>query len=157
ISCGAHPATTQTIPNGVDTSMFYPRRNGDPKNRLGLIPSTPLIVSAGYLIERKGHHKVIRALKALCDRGNAVHLAVAGGPGAEGQFEPALRKLTRELGLEDRVHFLGHISQDDLAELMSAADVVCLASSREGWPNVVNESLACGTPVVATDIGGVPD
>lgn len=157
ITCGAHPSTIRTIPNGVDSSIFYPRRSGDARRRLGLDPSAPLIVSAGYLIERKGHHKVIRALKALRERGSSVRLAIAGGPGAEGQFEPALRKLTFELALEDRVHFLGHLPPDDLAELMSAADVVCLASSREGWPNVVNESLACGTPVVATDIGGVPD
>jgi glycosyltransferase involved in cell wall biosynthesis len=58
-------------------------------------------------------------------------------------------------GLVDQVTFCGEVTQDTLAELMSAADVFCLASSTEGWPNVVNEALACGTPVVATDVGAV--
>jgi glycosyltransferase involved in cell wall biosynthesis len=59
--------------------------------------------------------------------------------------------------LERNVRFLGEVPQDVLAELMSAADVFCLASSREGWPNVVHESLACGLPVVATNVGAIPE
>jgi teichuronic acid biosynthesis glycosyltransferase TuaC len=61
------------------------------------------------------------------------------------------------LGLADHVHFVGGVPPEVLAEYMSAADVFCLASSREGWPNVVHEALGCGTPVVASDVGGVPD
>jgi len=103
-----------------------------------------LFFSAGYLIERKGHHKVIRAMRALIDHGSEAHLVIAGGPGAEGRFEPTLRNLVAESGLGDRVHFTGEVPAGELAGLMSAADLLVLASRMEGWPNVVNEGLACG-------------
>jgi teichuronic acid biosynthesis glycosyltransferase TuaC len=151
ISLGVEPSRIRTIPNGVDTVVFHPHprpeARGAPKQ----------ILSAGYLIERKGHHHAIRATAALRARGVDCELQVAGGPGREGRFEDQLRRLVAELGLESAIHFLGVVPPARLAELMSAADVVLLPSSREGWPNVVNEALACGTPVVATNVGGVPD
>lgn len=157
IACGADPKQVKTIPNGVDTSVYYPRASRNILALHGLPLSVPIVLSAGYLIERKGHHKVIRALRALMDRGSPAHLVVAGGPGAEGRFEPALRSLVGELQLEERVHFVGMVPPDDLASLMSVAEVLVLASRNEGWPNVVNEALACGVPVVMTDVGGAPD
>src|SRR6185295_5597344 len=113
--------------------------------------------SAGYLIERKGYHRLIPAVAALRSRGIPCELHIAGGPGGESAYETGLRKMVAELHLESAVRFLGAVSPSRLAELMSEAGVFCLASSREGWPNVVNEALACGAPVVATDIGGVPE
>lgn len=65
--------------------------------------------------------------------------------------------MVERLGLGEVVHFVGAVSHGALAEYMTAGDVLCLASSREGWPNVVHEAMACGCPVVATDVGGVPD
>jgi glycosyltransferase involved in cell wall biosynthesis len=157
IECGARPQNVCTIPNGVDTAVFHPRGTSAVRAGLGLGSDAPLVLSAGYLIERKGHHRVMHALRQLRDSGVPPHLVIAGGPGGEGRYEPVLRALTDELSLTDRVHFTGPVSQQRMAELMSAANVVCLASAREGWPNVVNEALACGSPVVATDVGGVPD
>jgi len=61
------------------------------------------------------------------------------------------------LDLEDRVRFCGPVDGDTMAELMSAADIFCLASTNEGWPNVVHEALACGAPVVATRVGAIPE
>jgi glycosyltransferase involved in cell wall biosynthesis len=151
LSMGVAPERVRVIPNGVDTSVFYPRPRSRPSE------AAKVILSAGYLIERKGHHHVIRAAARLRKRGVSCELWIAGGPGREGQFEERLRSLTAELKMEDSVRFLGAVPPARLAELMSQADVFCLASSREGWPNVVNEALACGTPVVATRIGGVPE
>jgi len=86
-----------------------------------------------------------------------VDLVVAGGTGGEDSFEAELRRMIADLGIEDRVRFLGHVENTQMPELMSAVDLLCLASTREGWPNVVHEALGCGAPAVATDVGGIPD
>ena len=157
VSCGASPDRVSVIPNGVDVAVFHPRSTAGTREALGLSNASRIILSAGYLIERKGHDKVIRCLRELRLRGLDAELVIAGGTGGEGNAEPALHRLVQELDVASHVHFTGAVPPSKLAELMSVADVVCLASSREGWPNVVNEALACGAPVVATDIGGVPD
>jgi glycosyltransferase involved in cell wall biosynthesis len=84
-------------------------------------------------------------------------LVIAGGPGREGRHEQEIRNTVAALGIADQVRFVGHVPPETLAELMCAADVFCLASSREGWPNVLHEAMACGTPIVATSVGSVPD
>jgi teichuronic acid biosynthesis glycosyltransferase TuaC len=152
---GANPEKIKTIPNGVDAHLFRPRERAECRRKQGLPAHAPLILSAGALVERKGHHRTIQALQSLGSRD--VHLAIAGGPGPEGQYEKVLRDLVAQLGLEAQVHFLGPLPEEALAEVMSASDVLCLASTNEGWPNVVHEALACGTPVVATDVGAVPE
>ena len=116
-----------------------------------------VMVSAGELIEAKGHHLVAEALKALLDEGYDAELLIVGSVGRGGsRFEKTLRRRVLELGVTKRVRFIGFVDRDGMAELLSAADVFCLASYTEGWPNVVNEALACGAPVVATHVGGVP-
>lgn len=155
---GAAPWRVKTIPNGVDAHLFRPRDREQCRRKHGLPLDAPLVVSAGALVERKGHHHAIEAIKLLSSPGSAgVQLAIAGGPGPEGQYEGTLRGLVSALGMEKQVRFLGPLPSEALAEVMSAADVLCLASSNEGWPNVVHEALACGTPVVATDVGAVPE
>jgi teichuronic acid biosynthesis glycosyltransferase TuaC len=156
-ACGAAAERVRTIPNGVDTGLFFPRDRQAARARFHLPADRPVLLSAGYLIERKGHHRILESVRRLRDRGLPVHLVIAGGPGPEGRYAPVIHGLAEKLGLKDQVQFTGQLPPAELAELMSAADLFCLASSREGWPNVVNESLACGAPVVATDIGGVPD
>jgi glycosyltransferase involved in cell wall biosynthesis len=154
---GADPRRVVVIPNGIDAAVFFPRDRMACRRKFGFAADRPLIVSAGALVERKGHHRVIQALTAFPAGNVRPQLAIAGGPGPEGAYESQLRKLASSLGLAAEIRFLGPVNAETVAELMSAADVFCLASTNEGWPNVVHEALACGTPVVATDVGAVPD
>ena len=155
ISLGADPSRTKTVPNGIDRRIFYPRESLANRLKHGLDPDAHVIVSAGELVETKGHHSVIRAVKSLQDHGVRVQLVFAGKAGRGGaDYEPALRRLAGELQCD--VRFVGWVGPETLAELLSAADLFCLASYSEGWPNVVHEALSCGTPVVATRVGGIP-
>lgn len=157
LSLGVEATRARTIPNGVDSTIFYPRPYAQTRAKLGIPDDRPVILSAGYLIQRKGHHRVIRALSEMRRRGSNAELWIVGGPGREGQFERQLHQEVGERALESAVHFTGNVNSAVLADFMSAADVVCLASSREGWPNVVHEAQACGVPVVATGVGGVKE
>jgi glycosyltransferase involved in cell wall biosynthesis len=156
IDLGAEAARVRTVPNGIDASVFFPHAREACRRKHNLPLDRPLILSAGALVERKGHHRVVEALRSIRVDGSKVELMIAGGPGPEGQYENDLRTLVQQSGLADSVRFLGAVPAATMAELMSAADVFCLASTNEGWPNVVHEALACGTPVVATDVGAVP-
>ncbi len=159
IALGTDPARTRTISNGIDGQSFYPQDRDAVRRKRRLDPNQSIILSAGHLIELKGHHLAIRAVRRLLDRGVNVQLIVAGGPPGRGvaSYEGELKRLIEELKLSENVRLLGQVPRDLLIDLMSAADVFCLASSREGWPNVVHEALACGTPVVATRVGAIPE
>jgi glycosyltransferase involved in cell wall biosynthesis len=135
--------------NGVDLQTFHPIDRVQARAGLGEAPAGLLLASVGHLIERKGHHHVIGALPDL----PAARLVIAG----TGPEKAALEGLATRLGVADRVRFLGHVPHEELAQLYSAADALLLASSREGWANVLLEAMACGTPVVASNIWGTPE
>ncbi|MCF6210149.1 MAG: glycosyltransferase family 4 protein [Gammaproteobacteria bacterium] len=138
----------QVLRNGVDLSIFRPPEGREAlRQALGI--DRPCLLSVGHLITRKGHDLVIRALQALPD----MMLAIAG----DGPEEGALRELVVSLGLTERVRFLGALPHAGLKDWYGAADCLVLASSREGWANVLLESMACGTPVVATRVWGTPE
>jgi teichuronic acid biosynthesis glycosyltransferase TuaC len=155
IEMGADPKRVKVIPNGVDGEVFFPHDRARCREKLGIRPEACVILSAGDLAEIKGHHRVIRALQQLREKGTYAELLIAGGVGRSGRYAEVLRREVESCGVGPQVRFLGEVRQTQLAELMSAADVFCLASSREGCPNVVTEALACGTPVVGTDVGAV--
>jgi teichuronic acid biosynthesis glycosyltransferase TuaC len=155
IELGANPAVVRTVPNGINKVVFYRRDREDCRRTFQIPKNARVILSAGDLARIKGHHRIIEALRGLADTGLPAYLLVAGGVGRSGQYAATLRARVAELGLDEYVKFIGMAPQDKLAGLMSAVDVFCLASASEGWPNVVNEALACGTPVVATDVGAV--
>ncbi len=157
LELGADAARLRTIPNGIDSSIFFPRPQREARQRLGIPADVPVILSAGYLIERKGHHRVIEALAELRHSGCKAELWIMGGPGREGSFAQEIEAAVQRHGLESAVHFAGVVKPPLLADYMAAADVFCLASSREGWPNVVHEALGCGVPVVVTNVGGARD
>ena len=146
------PARLHVLRNGVDLERFRPLPQAKARCELGLY-GTPLLLSVGHLIERKGHHLVIDALQMLGARHSQAHLVIVG----TGEQRQQLERHARERGVHARVTFAGAVPNDQLARWYSAADVLVLASSREGWANVLLESMACGTPVVATDIWGTPE
>jgi teichuronic acid biosynthesis glycosyltransferase TuaC len=157
VSLGADPVLTHVVPNGIDRDVFHPRDRAACRAAFGMPPGQIAIVSAGELIEAKGHHLVIEAAARLKSEGKSVSVYIAGGVARGGApFHHEIETRIRAAGLEASVHMAGWLNREDLARLLSAADVFCLASYTEGWPNVVHEALACGTPVVAASVGGVP-
>ena len=144
---GIPPERVRVLRNGVDLDLFRPQDRDEARRTLGVDGKT--LVSVGALIERKGHALTIEALTNLPDW----RLLIAG----EGAERASLEALARRLGVADRVRLLGPLPHHELATLYSAADLSVLASSREGWANVLLESMACGTPVVASPIPGNPE
>jgi glycosyltransferase involved in cell wall biosynthesis len=142
------------VGNGVDSRRFQPMAKDDARRTLGLAAGAKVLVTVGGLVERKGFHRVIACLPELCGRFPDLHYLAVGSAGPEGDYSPNLRAQVAALGLEQRVRFLGALPPDEVRSAMSAADVMVLASSNEGWANVLLEAMACGVPVVATDVGG---
>lgn len=144
IDLGVDPAKAVTLRNGVDLNVF---RIEDPvvsRRRLGL-PAAPLLAAVGNLVAEKDQALAIRSLQKLPEH----HLLIVG----DGPLRTDLEALSRRLGVAQRLHFFEPMAQRELSFVYSSADALLLTSVREGWPNVVLESLACGTPVVAVDVG----
>jgi len=147
---GANPGKLHTLRNGVDLERFVPEPRAAARQKLGLPSSARLLLSVGHLIERKGHHIAIAALPLLPPD---VRLLIAGG----GPDRATLQAQAERLGVADRLQFVGVVAQSELKWWYSAVDALTLCSSREGWANVLLESMACGTPVIATNIWGTPE
>jgi teichuronic acid biosynthesis glycosyltransferase TuaC len=156
LAAGAAPERVRTIPNGVDTALFKPGDRAAARRSLGLAAEGTYLLTVGSLSERKGAHLVLEALGQLADRFPSLRYLIVGGAGAEGDEGEALRRRAGALGVSDRVVFAGPRSRLELPDWYNAADLFVLPSSLEGCPNVVVEALACGTPVVATAAGGIP-
>jgi len=144
VGLGVAASKVRVLRNGVDLTTFAPQDRSAIRRSLGI--DGPVLVSVGHLIERKGHHLVLGIMPHLPD----ATLLIAG----TGPDRTALERQAAALGVADRVRFLGHVQHDALAAIYGAADALILASSREGWANVLLEAMACGTPVVATDVWG---
>jgi glycosyltransferase involved in cell wall biosynthesis len=146
-SAGVHCRRTCVIPNGVDLARFRPVDREILRTRPGV--DGEILLSVGHLLPAKGHEWAIRALPLLPES----QLVVVG----DGPDRDRLVRLANEIGVTSRVSFVGTVDPDRMPALYTAADVLILASEREGMPNVVLESLACGTPVVASGVGGIPE
>lgn len=154
IELGEQPEHIRVIGNGVDLENFYAEDVDMCRQRFGLPKTAKVLVSVGGLTERKGFHRVIEHLPYLLEKFQDLHLLIAGGPSPEGNWEEKLKRQTIELGLTDKVHFLGPVSPKELRFVYSAGDVFVLATRMEGWANVFLEAMACGLPVVTTRVGG---
>jgi glycosyltransferase involved in cell wall biosynthesis len=148
LQLGAGDEQVRVLRNGVDLQLFRPVQDRETlRKRLGVAGNT--LISVGHLIERKGHHLVIQAMRDLPDW----QLLLVG----DGPEEKALRAQVQNLQLQARVSFVGRVDQERLRDYYAASDVLVLASSREGWANVLLEAMACGTPVVASPVDGTPE
>jgi teichuronic acid biosynthesis glycosyltransferase TuaC len=141
-----------TFRNGVDLERFAPIPTEAARSKLS-IRGSPVILSVGHLVRRKGHDVVISAMTHLLKSHPSAHLYIIG----DGEERNSLLDLVRNLDLGSKVTLVGAIRNEMLPPWYSAADLLVLASYREGWPNVVLEAMACGTPVVAADVGGVAE
>jgi glycosyltransferase involved in cell wall biosynthesis len=147
VELGVPAERIEVLRNGVDARQFGPVDRELWRRRLGFTRTT--LLSVGNLVPLKRHDLAIRSLHLLPE----VELVIVG----DGPERAALGALARDTGVHDRVRFAGALPQEDLVHYYGSADALVLASSREGWANVLLESMACGTPVVATDVGGTPE
>jgi glycosyltransferase involved in cell wall biosynthesis len=153
-ACGVPEEKVRVVGNGVDTQKFQPVDRALARAELGVAPDARVLVSVGGLVERKGFHRVIDLLPALSGRYPDLLYLVVGGGGPEGDIGARLRAQVAALGLERHVRFLGPMPSERIKVPLSAADLFVLATSNEGWANVFLEAMACGLPVVTTDVGG---
>lgn len=148
---GADPENIHTIMNGVDKDKFYPRDMSDMRAELGLDADGKYLLFVGNLQVEKGLIYLLTAVAKIKDYPFKL-LVVGDGPQSSQMKEVAIK-----LGISAKVEFLGAINHPDVPRYLSAVDALCLSSLREGCPNIVLESLSCGTPVLASNVGAVPD
>jgi teichuronic acid biosynthesis glycosyltransferase TuaC len=152
VTLGAPADRVTVIGNGVDLQRFHPVDRMQARQMLKIPEGAQVLVAVGALIPRKGFQFLIPAVARIA--GNFPDLKVY----IVGKGDPSeLRELCRSHNVEGRIFLVGSRPNEELNMWYSAADLSCLVSSREGWPNVILESLACGTPVVATGLWGVPE
>jgi teichuronic acid biosynthesis glycosyltransferase TuaC len=148
IELGVDADRVVVLRNGVDPELFHPLDRALSRRELDL-PDGPLIAGVGNLVPEKGFDLAIEALALM----PATTLVLVG----EGPQRNSLAALARDRGVGDRVHMLPVMPQSRLPHVYSAADVLVVTSTREGWPNVVLEALSCGTPVASVDVGAVAE
>jgi len=139
------------VPKGVDAALFRPE-GPDVRAALGL-GDRRVVLSVGRFVPIKNMALLIDALARMREAGASTHLVLVG----EGPEQGALQRQAARLGVEDAVTFVGYVPQHEMAPYYRAADIFALASEFDNSPNVVLEAMACGLPVVATDVGGVAE
>lgn len=154
---------TEVIPHGVDIDRFRPARSGAERRSaripLGIPECATVLLFVGSITPRKGVHRLVEAWCRLAPERPDLHLVVAGprpGP-SSGERYGYYRNLEHKAeccGAASRLHFTGRVT--NVEELMRAADMFVLASSREGLPNVIGEAMASGVPVLTTPFSGLP-
>lgn len=148
---GVSRERSSVIPNGIHSEKFYYLGQESARVKCNLTPGRRYILAISRFSHEKGVNHLVKALSILGS--SDVELLLIG----HGPLEAYIRRIASESGVADRVRFIGKVPHEDLNDWYNAADLFCLPSLWEGCPNVVIESLASGTPVVATSVGGVPD
>jgi teichuronic acid biosynthesis glycosyltransferase TuaC len=149
LGCSAEKITV--IPNGVDPVKFRPQARLTARQKLELPSDRPIVLSVGNLLENKGFQILIEMASRLRRRRPDLLFIIVG----DGTKRSRLEAQIRSLDLQNNVSLVGARPHEELPAWYSAADLFCLASEREGCPNVLLEALACGCPVIATNVGGI--
>jgi glycosyltransferase involved in cell wall biosynthesis len=153
VALGAEASRVHVVYNGVDPVLFARRSRSEARVRLGLSADAPLLLYVGNLKASKGCLDLLEAFPAvLAARPKARLIYVGAGPERAAMLERAAA-----LGCTGRVQWVDAVPHAALGDWFNAADLLCLPSHNEGVPNVVLEAMACGTPVVASDVGGIPE
>ena len=150
---GVPAGKVTAILNGCDTTVFRPGDCSLAREQVGCDAEAELVVYAGNFLETKGLVELMEAFLKLARTRPRARLAIVG----QGPLGEALAGRAASGGMEDRVRIQGRQEAAGIAQWMRAADVFCLPSYSEGCPNVLVEALACGRPVVATNVGGIPE
>jgi D-inositol-3-phosphate glycosyltransferase len=158
---GARTDQVVTVPPGVDLELFRMADASAARTRLGVPPDAVLLLFVGRIQPLKAPDLLLRAVPWLLERApelrNRLQVAVVGGPSGSGLDRPeAMHKLAARLGITDLVRFEPPAGADRLADWYRAADVTVVPSHSESFGLVALESQACGTPVVAAAVGGLP-
>lgn len=153
IAYGAKPEHVRVCRRGCDTEVFRPLDRAVAREQLGIAAGADLIVFVGRLIELKGIPDLFEAVAQLVPARPQVQVVCIG----EGPILGALRARAGQPDLKDRVKLIGALPPAEVARWLAASNLLCLPSYSEGWPAVLTEALSCGRPVVATDVGGIPE
>jgi glycosyltransferase involved in cell wall biosynthesis len=153
LQMGVDPTKVHVVCNGCDADLFSVRDRGTVRVELNVPVSAELIAFVGRMDRAKGIFELLTAFTELSGtRPNLRLLYVGDGP----ELAPMQAK-TRNAGLQDCVHFAGACSPQKVARWLTAANLLVLPSYAEGCPNVIIEALNCGRPIVATNVGGIPE
>jgi glycosyltransferase involved in cell wall biosynthesis len=153
VNLGALPSRVQVIYCGIDPTLFYPAPRSEARARLGLPQDEPILLFIGNLVPVKAVDVLLDAWARLT-RGGVRFRGYCIG---QGRLQASLEARIRDLGLGERVRLLGTRPHDQLPDWYRAASAFVLPSYSEGVPNVLLEATACGTPFVASRVGGIPE
>ena len=154
VELGVSPERVRVIGNGVDLTLFQPLDRKVARRALNIPEAAPLIVAVGHLARVKGFDLVLRAMPAIASAHAGLRFVIVGGAAASsGDYPAYLSAEVARLNLSDQVTITGAVAPAQVALWLSAADLFILASEREGSPNALREALACGCPVVSSDVG----
>lgn len=153
INIGVPLAKVRTIPNGSDPLVFHWRDRVEARRELGVSLDSRLIVFTGNFVHVKGIPDLIHSIALLRQSSEPVEAALIG----TGPMESQLRALSVTLGVSERIRFVGSMPPSKVALWLGASDLFCLPSYSEGSPNAMVEALCSGRPVVASDVGGIPE
>jgi glycosyltransferase involved in cell wall biosynthesis len=153
LAMGASPANSRAIINGCDLSVFHVNDRLEARRKLGIDPAVQAVVYIGRMDVKKGLRELVEAAASLHSERTDLHIYLVG----EGPDRRLIESAINVANAAGYIHAMPGCAFDDVAVWMAAADLVTLPSYMEGCPNVVIEALASGRPVVATNVGGIPE